>query len=291
MNWKKFLWKLSKEMEMSANSDFQKVNEWSGLRGFLNLFKKDSRAWWGTHRWWINALLWTVLLCGMMAIMLFASNEEVKNASAAEITQAGGVIAYTLLMGLNAFFEFGVSVLAIGTIILAQGLIIGEKQNGVAEWLLSKPVTRRAYILAKVAANALGMVSILVGLPSVVAYGMLSLYMGTPFPLMPFLSAVGIMTVHTLFYLTLTLMLGTIFNKRGPILGIALGSVLGGGLLGSLFEPLFYITPWMLPKIALLTASAPGIPIELGITPLIATALWSVVFIFVALVKFEKMEF
>jgi len=276
---------------MSANSDFQKVNEWSGLRGFSNLFRKDKRAWWGTHRWWINALLWTVLLCGMTAIMLFASNEEVKNASAAEITQAGGVIAYTLLMGLNAFFEFGVPVLAIGTIILAQGLIIGEKQNGVAEWLLSKPVTRRAYVLAKVAANVLGVVSILVGLPSIVAYGMFSLYMGAPFPLMPFLSAVGIMTVHTLFYLTLTLMLGTIFNNRGPILGIALGILLGGGLLGNLFEPILFVTPIMLPNIALQAASAQAIPIELGITPLIATALWSVLFIFVALAKYEKMEF
>ena len=276
---------------MSANLDFQKVNEWGGLRGFTNLFSKEKGAWWGTHRWWINALLWTVLLCGMTAIMLFMSHEEVNNATEAEIAQAGGLIAYVLLMGLNAFFEFGVPVLAIGTIILAQDLIIGEKQNGVAEWLLSKPVTRSAYVLAKAAANALGMVSILVGLPSIVAYGMLSVYMGVLFPLAPFLSAVGIMTVHTLFYLTLTLMLGTIFNNRGPILGIALGFLLGGGLLGNLFEPIIYVTPLMLPNIALQAASAQAIPIELGIAPLAATALWSVVFIFVALVKFEKMEF
>ena len=276
---------------MSANLDFQKVNEWGGLRGFSNLFRKDSRVWWGTHRWWINALLWTVLLCGMMAIMLFVSNEEVKNASASEIAHAGGLITYILLLGLNVFFEFGVPVLAIGTIILVQGLIIDEKQNGVAEWLLSKPVTRCAYVLAKVSANALGVFLLLVGLPSVVAFGMLSLYMDALFPLAPFLPAVGIMALHTFFYLTLTLMLGTIFNNRGPILGIALGFLLGGGLLGSLFEPLFYITPWMLPKIALLTASAQAIPVEPGIAPLIATALWSVVFIFVALAKFEKMEF
>lgn len=278
-------------MKMSANLDLQQVNEWGGLRGFTNLFSKENRAWWGTHRWWINALLWTVLLCGLMAIMLFVPNEEVKNATAAEITQAGGLIAYIMSLGLNIFFQFGVSVLAIGAVILAQDLIIGEKQNGVAEWLLSKPVTRRAYVLAKVAANALGVFLLLVGLPSVMAYGMLSVYMGAPFPLMTFLSAVGIMTVHTFFYLTLTLMLGTIFNNRGPILGIALGFLLGGGLLGGLFEPLFYVTPLMLPNIALLTASAQAIPTELGIAPLVATALWSVVFIFVALAKFEKMEF
>ena len=275
---------------MAVNLELQRVNEWGGLRGFANLFRKENRAWWGTRRWWINALLWTVLLGGLTAIMLFASGEEVNEATAAEITQAGGLLAYILLLGLNIFFQFGVPVLAIGTVILAQDLIIGEKQSGVAEWLLSKPVTRRAYVLAKVAANARAVFALLVGLPSVVAYGMLSLRMGAPFPLAPFLSAVGIMAVHTLFYLTLTLMLGTIFNSRGPILGIALGSVLGGGILGGFIKPLFYVTPWMLPKVALLAATGQAIPAEMGIAPLVATILWSVVFIFVAFAKFEKME-
>ena len=275
---------------MAANLELERVKERSGLRGFSNLFRKENRAWWGTRRWWINALLWTGLLCGLTAIMLFVSGEEVNEATEAEITQAGGLIAYILLLGLNIFFQFGVPVLAIGTVILAQDLIIGEKQSGVAEWLLSKPVTRRAYVLAKVAANALGVFALLIGLPSVVAYGLLSLRMGAPFPLAPFLSAVGIMTVHTLFYLTLTLMLGTIFNNRGPILGIALASVLGGGMLGGFIKPLLYVTPWMLPKVALLTATGQAITAEMGIASLVATALWSVVFIFVAFAKFEKME-
>jgi len=275
---------------MAANLELERVKERNGLRGFSNLFRKENRAWWGTRRWWINALLWTVLLGGLTAIMLFASGEEISEATETEITQAGGLLAYILSLGLNVFFQFGIPVLAIGTVILAQDLIIGEKQSGVAEWLLSKPVTRRAYVLAKVAANALAVFALLVGLPSVVAYGLLSLRMGAPFPLMPFLSAVGIMAVHTLFYLTLTLMLGTIFSNRGPILGIALGSVLGGGMLGNLVKPLLYVTPWMLPKVAVLTATGQAITAEMGIASLVATALWSVVFIFVAFTKFEKME-
>ena len=44
---------------MSANLDLLKGNEWKGLRGFSNLFSKENGAWWGTRRWWINALLWT----------------------------------------------------------------------------------------------------------------------------------------------------------------------------------------------------------------------------------------
>lgn len=275
---------------MTANLELQRPNEWSGLRGFTNLYRKEHRAWWRTRRWWINALLWTAMLGGLTAIMLFASGEEVGDASAAEITQAGGLTTYILTLGLDMFFQFGVPMLAIGTVVLAQDLIIGEKQSGVAEWLLSKPVTRRAYILAKVAANSLGVLTLLIALPSVLAYGLLSLRLGALYPLLPFLSAVGIATVHTLFYLTLALMLGTIFNSRGPLLALALGSVLGGGIVGGLIEPLNYVTPWMLPNLARFTAAGQALPAGIGVAAPIATAMWSVIFVVLAIVKFEKME-
>lgn len=275
---------------MAANLEFEFVKELNGLRGFTNLFHKENRAWWGTRRWWINALLWPVLMCGLLANMLFVPT--VANlATEADIARAGGLTAHILLMGLSVFFEFGTTVLALGSIVLTQDAIISEKQSGVAEWLLSKPIARRSYILAKFVANAFPMLVLMVWLPAVIGYGMLSLRSGELFPVLPFISATGIMIANLFFYLTLTLMLGTIFDNRGPILGIALGSVLGGSFLGGLFKPLMYVTPWMLPKIASLVASGQAIPLEIGVAPLAATALWSVVFIIVALAKFEKTEF
>jgi ABC-type transport system involved in multi-copper enzyme maturation permease subunit len=275
---------------MAANMEFELVKELNGVRGFTNLFHKENRAWWGTRRWWINALLWPVLMCGLLANMLFVPT--IANlATEAEIAQAGGLTSHILLMGLSVFFEFGTTVLALGAIVLTQDAIISEKQSGVAEWLLSKPIARRSYILAKLAANTLPMLVLMVGLPTAIGYGMLSLRGGEPFPVIPFLSGVGIMIAHAFFYLTLTLMLGTIFDNRGPILGIALGSVLGGNLLGGLFKPLLYVTPWMLPKVASLTASSQALPPEIGLAPLAATALWCVVFTIIAMAKFEKAEF
>jgi ABC-2 type transport system permease protein len=275
---------------MAANIEFTRRKNLNGLQGFSNLLHKENRAWWGTRRWWINALLWPVLICGLLANMLFVPT--VANlASESEIAQAGSVTAYVVLMGLSVFFEFGTTVLGLGAVVLLQDAIIGEKQSGVAEWLLAKPVARRAYVLAKVIANGLPMLVLMVGLPATIGYGMLSLRLGEPFSLMPFLAAVGIMTANLFFYLTLTLMLGTLFNNRGPILGIALASVLGGNLLGSLFKPLLYVTPWMLPKVASLTASSQPIPAEIGIAPLIATVLWCIVFVLIALAKFDKTEF
>lgn len=276
---------------MTANLDLLGVNERKGLRGFANLFQKEKQAWWSTRRWWINAIFWTMLLCGLTAIMLFAPSDEAAQATESEIAQAGGLVAYILSLGLSVFFEFGVPVLGIGTVVLAQDLIIGEKQSGAAEWLLSKPVTRRAYVYSKLAANTPSLLILLVGLPSMLVYVMLSIRIAAPFPLLPFISAVGIMALHTIFYLALTLMLGTIFINRIAILGIALGSVLGGGILGGLLKPLLYVTPWMLPKAAWLTATSQTVPPEAGIAPVVATILWIVVFTFLALMKFEKMEF
>ena len=275
---------------MTANIELQSVNERPKLRGFANLFQKENQAWWGTRRWWVNAALWLVILCGLLTNMLFVPS--IANlATEEEIARAGSLTAHILLMGLSVYFEFGVTALAIGVVILSQDAIIGERQNGVAEWLLSKPVARRAYILSKLAANLLPVLVLLVGLPSAVAYGLLSFRGGAAFPIGDFLPAVGIMTLHTFFYLTLTLMLGTLFNSRGPILGIALGSVLGGNLMGGLVKPLLYITPWVLPKYASLAASGQPFPAEMGATPLIATAVWCLVFILVALIRFEKIEF
>jgi uncharacterized membrane protein len=66
---------------------------------------------------------------------------------------------------------------------------------------------------------------------------------------------------------------------------------LSGGILGGFIKPLFYVTPWMLPKVAWLTATGQAISPGLGFASLAATSLWIVAFVFVALIKFEKTEF
>lgn len=273
---------------MAANWELQPVKEWGWLRGFANLLRKENRAWWGTRLWWINAVLWPVVLCGLMANILFVAGDLI---SQADFAQPGERIAYITQTGLSVFFEFGSSVLAIGIIVLANGLIINEKQNGVSEWLLSKPMSRQAYILSKLTANFFAMLVLLIGIPACIAYGLLSLHEAAMYPLLPFISAVSIMIMHTFFYLTLTLMLGTIFNNRGPILGIGLGSALGGSLIAGFYKPLMSVTPWMLPKVASITANGQAVPTEIGIAPLAATALWSVIFILAALARFERTEF
>lgn len=275
---------------MTTNTGFQYVNEWSGLRGFSNLFRKEDRAWWGTRRWWINALLWPTVLGGLVANMMFVPG-LINLASPKETAEAGGVIAYAIMMGLSGFFEFGTQLVALGAVVLCQDALIDEKQSGVTEWLLSKPVARRAYILAKLLTHITYAILFLALIPATVAYGLFSLRGGEPFPFLPFLTGVGMMVLHILFYVSLTITLGTWFNSRAPIVAVTLGLLFGGGFIGGLIKPLLYVTPWLLPQLASGIASQLPLPIDLVWLPVIATALWCVIFVIVALVKFERTEF
>lgn len=276
---------------MSANLELQVVNEWDGLRGFSNLLRKENRAWWGTRCWWINALIWTGALGGLVAMMLFMLPGVAEATGDPSMAAAGGPLAFGLEMGRTVFFELGTMALAIGVIVLSQDVLIDEKQSGITEWLLAKPVARRSYVLAKLAASALAVLVLLVALPAFLTYLLLSVRAGSPFPVVPFLGGVGIVSIHTIFYLTLTLMLGTFFNSRPPVLGIALAVLLGGNLLSGIFQPLLAVTPWILGKGASLVASGAVVPAAMLAAPLTATLAWSLVFIFVALAQFEKTEF
>ena len=273
---------------MSANVEIKRVKEWAWMRGFANLYQKESRAWWSTRRWWINGLLWLGLAVGLVATMIFLMPAiAAATGTTTAVAEAGGLMQ----LGLKAFFELGALAIAIGVIVLCQDLIIEEKQTGLAEWLLAKPVQRKAYVLAKLCSSLVAVLLLMIALPGAAAYGVLSLGTGESLSLAPYLAGMGIVILHSLFYLTLTLMLGVFFSSRSPVLGIALVIVLTGFLFSSLLQPLLYVSPWMLPALAELTAGNQAVPSWLLWPPLLATVLWCVVFTCAALIKFEHTEF
>lgn len=248
--------------------------------GFWNLLARENKVWWGTRRWLMQIIVGVGGLNGFLAIILFilpgiaeAAGEPI------EPIEAG----VQLLMGLGAF------VLAIDTIILTQDTIIGEKESGVAEWVLSKPVSRHAYLLAKLVANALGVLVTLVLLPGAVAYVLLTLAVGEPYPALPFLSGMVVLTIHTLFYLTLSLMMGVLATSRGPLLAVTLGSVLGGAVAVDFLPAPAMLTPWLLPNIAGALALEAPLPAEL-LLPLGATIILTLIALAIALWRFEKTE-
>jgi ABC-type transport system involved in multi-copper enzyme maturation permease subunit len=274
---------------MTSKIELQRITEGNKFRGFSTLFNKEISAWWATRRWWLNAIIWPVIICGLLANMLFIPTIA-NMASDAEISGAGSVTAYVIGLGLNVLFEFGTMVVAIGAVVLSLDAVFNELDKGICAWLLAKPVTRRSYILAKLAAYFISILVLLIGLPTLIGYAMLSIRSGSLFPMAPFLSGIGIMVLHTTFYLTLTVMLSLFFTSRIPLLAVTLGSALGGSLLGGLMQPLLHITPWMLPKIAALAASGQNTAISDWASTIIFSSIWVAIFIVAGLWKFEKMD-
>jgi ABC-2 type transport system permease protein len=127
------------------------------------------------------------------------------------------------------FFGFGLFLFTIftliftgaGAIIVAQGTIIGEKQSGTAAWVLSKPVSRTAFLLAK-CAYLPGMLLTMLMIPWIVAIletWLVTRQIPSPTILIPLL---GWQASSLVFFFCLTLLLGTLFRGRTLIVGISL---------------------------------------------------------------------
>ena len=262
---------------MAALSE-AKGRQGTRLLGFCSLLGKELQSWWGTRRWWIQGLVWVLALNGLLFVGLFV----LPGIMAAQ----GETPVDPMEIGGQLFFSLGMIAVSVGVIVISQGEIIDERQSGTASWILSKPVSRSAFILSKLAANALSILCVMILLPAMLAYVQLAIASGAGLDSLAFPGALLMTALHALFYLSLTIFLGVILENRGAILGISLGVLLGGLLLRNL--PLVgFITPWILPDIAgaLLTA-----PENLFLQPVIMTGVWSAAFTASALVAFQKVE-
>jgi ABC-2 type transport system permease protein len=244
----------------------------SGWRaGFANMFRMENERWWRTRRWWIQSLIWLVAINGLVMMDDFWS---------------AGIRELILSEGIQQFFLLVLVFPAIGIAITMQRDIIREKQLGTAEWILSKPISRSAFVLAKLLANTIAALLIMIVLQGSVAYLQISAAAGGSFPLLPFMGKLGMAALHLLFYLTLTLMLGTLFNASGPVIGISLTVLIGQQLFAQFFPHwLTEVTPGILISAATSGLESPGI------TSLVAIAAWAVLFGVVAIWRFNLEEF
>lgn len=226
--------------------------------------------------------LWLLILNGFIAFILWLV--PVLNPGEAP-SPSEGLEVFMMFLGF-----FG----AIGVMVLTQGAIVGEKRSGTAAWILSNPVARSAFILSKLIGNAMGILAILVVLQGLVAYSQISLRGKDLLPPIPFVAAMGLQSLHLLFYLTLALMLGTFFNARGPVIGISIGFLIAQNLLGQLLAGFVPWLPLVLPEsvmtMAVPVAQGQTLPSEWPI-PIIAISLMSVAFTLVAIWRFQREEF
>jgi ABC-2 type transport system permease protein len=247
---------------------------WRG--GFSNLLRKELGQWWGTKTWWVQLLIWVFILNGISTIVALTE------------TFAPAALRQEVV---QTFLALGVGAVGMGTVIVVQGAIVGEKQLGTAAWVMSKPTSRAAFILTKALSYMIGFWTMAIIVPSIIFVVMMRLVVPAPLALMPFLIGLAVWALTQVFYLMLTLMLGTLFNSRGPIAGIGIAFIMTGLLLkGFIPQAIMMFTPWYLPDISAGITLQMPLP-DIWPIPLVATGCWIVLFTAVALWRFAREEF
>ena len=128
---------------MSGNSAFEMVSKRGWRRGLSGMLRSEFSRWWHTRMWWVQCLIWGGLIGFMLSAILFGTPEAPPSDEV--------VVLYAIFAGLFP---------AVGIVIIMQGTLVGEKKDGTAAWVLSKPMTRPAFVMSKVIANSLGVVAL-----------------------------------------------------------------------------------------------------------------------------------
>ncbi len=212
---------------MTTNNTFQLVNEQGWRRGLGNLLRAEMGGWWKTSAWWVQSLIWVGVVNMTLASIVWGSSENAPD----------GVALYALF---SCLFP------TIAIIIILQDAVIGEKESGTAAWVLSKPVSHTAFIVAKLIAHSVGVLVTMTLLPSIVAYIQISLAGGEWLSPLNFAAGMGVIWLYQLFFLTLTLMLGVLYDQRAAVIGIPLALAFGSQLLIGIVPALAYVLPWRL---------------------------------------------
>jgi ABC-2 type transport system permease protein len=264
---------------MAGNSAMQLVNERGWRRGLGSMLKSELSRWWKTRMWWVQCLIWVGILGFILSAILFSSPD---------VPPSGEVgVVY---IGLSGFFP------AVGVVIIMQGVVVGEKKSGTAAWVLSKPITRPAFILSKVIANGLGVLATMVIVPAVLAYTLTAIRTGDPWNLPRFLAALSVIFLGHFFFLSLSLMLGTLFSSRGAVISITLGLLLMQQTLIGWLPFLGNMLPWKLviPIGQQVDAVAPCLFLgthNYSPTLIAVIALESLLFVGIGLWRFSREEF
>jgi ABC-2 type transport system permease protein len=200
------------------------VHERAWRAGLSNLMSAGLAAWWKTKEWWIQALLWTAVINGSVSVIIWGD--------------APDELEVFMLYGVISMFA------AIAVAIIMQEAIVGEKRSGTAAWVLSKPASRPAFMLSKLVPNAVGVVATMVAIPSVFLLLQVTLS-GIDASPARFALGASVVALNLMFYLTLTLMLGTLFDSAGPVIAIPLAFAFGQQLIAGI-PGLISVLPWAL---------------------------------------------
>lgn len=247
--------------------------------GFRNLVGKENSEWTAGPSLMAHGIIWLVIVALISVVIAYIRGQMEPGYTPKDINDAGALM----------FFVLGAVASVIAVVARTQGAIVGEKQLGTAAWVLSKPASRRAFVLAKLVVHFRWLLVVVLLFPAVAFYGLLTAVSTLPPPPLLFLGGLAILALGLLFYLALSLALGTIFESRGPLAGSVFGFMVAGFMIASYAPWLTAAFPWLFFQSGYYLVSRGEIP-TYGLISIPATALWTVLFVFLALRGFERTE-
>ena len=249
------------------------------LAGIKNLMGKENGEWASGWSWILHGAIWLFLVAGAPLVVAFVRTSVSTGVSPQQVNENAVLV----------FFAAAAVASVIAVVAKTQGAVIGEKQLGTAAFVLSKPASRKAFILAKLAVHIRWLAAVTLIVPAVIFYTVTPTISGLPVPLLPFLGGLGIMALGLLFYLTLSLLLGTLFDSRGALAGLVFGFLVAGLMLSNYTPWLTAVFPWLFFEWAYYLTIGDPIPAA-GPASIIAAPIWSALFIGLALWRFERTE-
>jgi ABC-2 type transport system permease protein len=193
---------------------------------------------------------------------------------------------------------FGGMFVAFGVMIIMQRVIIGEKRSGTAAWVLSKPVTRTAFVVSRLIVNAVSILLTSVLVPGLIVYLTLGIWSDLGWlPPLGFLGGLTMVALHTLFWITLVLMMGTLFERSGAVIAVPMVLYFALWIAPSVIPGLAYISPLLLTfspgpdqMDSLANSLMTGEPVFSWL-PLVSTLVLCSISIGVAIWRFNRQEF
>jgi ABC-2 type transport system permease protein len=279
-------------MSNAKSSQFQMVDERGWRRGMGNLLQGELSGWFKSRKWLKQILLWFLIVNLILFFTTIGLAEATKEALAAG--EPIPAVDTPMLYGV-----FGGMFVAFGVMVIMQRVIVGEKRDGTAAWVLSKPVTRTAFVVSRLVGNMLGIFLTAVFVPGVIAYLTIGIFtpLGWLSPL-NYLAGLAVVALSAFFWLTLTLMMGTIYEKSAGVIAIPMGLFFAMWLVPSILTPLMYITPVILTVGPGDSDGFQGVSTSLMMgespfswIPVISAVIFSAIFITVAIRRFNRQEF
>lgn len=274
MSWKRFSLNLWKVIKVTTEM-IQRTNTEPWHAGMKNLISRELHHERNRMYWIQQLLVWTVSTNGLAALMLSLPTNLIEG------------LPSLFLLSLVTFYSLMVFLIGIFIPVLLQGVIIDEKVSGTTAWILSKPVSKKAYLLSKLVASILAIIVVSVVINGVVGYGVFNAF-GYTLNITGYLMSLGLTSIVVVYFASLTVMLGTFTTSRGKVLAAAVGFGIGAQMIGRYLPLVTFLIPYSLPVMGIgLITGDPVLGLE---WMLLSACVQIIMFTIIALFVFDRTE-